>query len=231
MSLMRNFAFLIAIQFAVVAALLLYRAIPLRRAALILLRSALFGLPIGVCFDLLIGKYNTVFSYYPTPDVWTFYVLNAALSYGAAIATAWIVPGRLQPAKQAGLAWLTWLLFFASAALLLFLPVNRLPTLVVMFVGGGLVLVMAECAAAVASLEGAMLAALHGRPAQALRLWAIGIAVGAIYELANTVFPVWRWQPLPGLSHGMHELLIVTLGYVVLFYPLFVATRILEPDA
>ena len=223
-----NFGYLVLVQFVIVLALLLCRRVPLRRAAYLLACSAVLGLVLGICFDLLIDKYDRVFVYYPVANRIAFYMANGLLSYGLTVATAWLVPGDFPREPRPFARLWSGAMVAAGGLTLLLLPTHRMSALAVMFSSGLLMLAISEATAAWCAREGLLLAAIRGRPYQALRLWGCCVAVGAIYEIADWQFPVWRWQPLPGWPPLAREALIVLAGYLVLFYPMVVATRLLR---
>jgi hypothetical protein len=221
-----RFVAVVSLQLCVFLALAIYCRIAPRKILQIMVKSASLGIPLGLCFDFIVGRYNTIFGYYPFSPPLMFYLLNGMLSYGLAIASVWIIPQSLVAAhRRGGIMMLALLILVGAAGTLLFLPDLRISTLVLMFAGGTAILALAEASAIFKNASTPLMEALGGRPRMVLQLWGISVAMGTIYEIGNWLFPVWRWSPVGGFNFLQQEILLVVCGYFVLIYFMVILTH------
>lgn len=215
-----HLAAIVFAQFAVVAALCRWRGRKWNWRRLLGLLAV--SVPIGSAFDLIIGRHGEVFSYPSVGQSLPFLFLNSLLSYGAAACTAWLLPcklphheGRAAGAVIAGSA--------AVAGFVLLELAIASPLLEVLFLSLA-ILTAAEVTAVAFGQLGPIAALAMGQPATAICLITSSAVVGAIYEGANELFPLWRWH-LGLLSPAITETLIVFFGYFVLLHPMFIISR------
>lgn len=218
-----HLAAIVAVQFALVIALGLRSGrrcwSPQRLLVLIGV-----GIPVGLAFDVFIGHHGDVFSY---PDAGlspTFLLFNAIFSYGAALCMAWLLPCRLTPCDGGRLRLVIAGVVFVAALIYLqtrvSLPLVDACLVSMSIIGSGEVI-------AVASGYLGPIAAIGRRNlAPLVCLASCSVAVGAVYEFANTLFPLWRWH-LGELSGPVTECLIVLFGYFVLLHPMFILSRVM----
>lgn len=227
-----HFSLLLLTQLIVLIAMAVFWHVAPKRVFAVTIQSMIIGAPLGLAFDLLIGRYETIFSYHIEVGRFFFYLLNGLLSYGLALATIWLLPVRLprQSNRTSGIA--AAMSVCLSLLVLIALPSRELTTLVVMLVGGMAILGCSEVIARVCGFQGTISAFLDGEPKQLFQLWFTSIALGTAYEITNVLFPVWIWEPMQGLSFVESELLIIVFGYFVLVYPMFVVTHLVQsaPD-
>ena len=94
-------------------------------------------------------------------------------------------------------------------------------TLWLMFSWGAVVLSASELLLCHGGKVGPILAFLIFRDYRPLlTLISFSIVVGSIYETVNMLFPFWVWLPGSSGSSLIIAIVIVLLGYFVLFYPL-----------
>lgn len=211
-------------ELALFAFLARRRRVPLAAAV----RALVFGLPagllIGLAMDLFLGRQQGVFAYRLDQDL-AFLVLNGLCGYGPAVATAWLFPvslGELPRSRSRATA------AGAGAGAVIVLGIEALlplPALASAFLLGGAVLLLGEAVCAALARSGPLVEAMSGKPGAAARLWLYSALVGALYELLNWVWPVWQWRILDS-SPASQEALMIVLGYVVLFHPLVVVSRL-----
>lgn len=186
----------------------------------------LSGIPFGTVFDLVIGRYYGVFSY-PYASFF-FLCLNGLLSYGFAICSAWLFPCRVHRhfspiLRVAGAA-------VAACVIVSAYVMNSTTnvTLMHLFVTGSEILIFTEAVALSFGRVGPILA-LARRDFRSLpSLILASIAVGATYEAANSYFGLWSWHALVFGWTG--EVMVVLLGYFVLFHPMLILSRLLMGD-
>lgn len=183
--------------------------------------GAAAGIPLGVIFDLPIGQLGNIFHYVGVEYNGTFLLLNAVFSYGVAIATALsLSPGRDEMSAgkvSSRMALLAGALLLATFLLLL---VQVWSSLTSMFIIGGTVLVLTELAYLLAGRKFYISQFIRGNPRPVLRVYVFSVSTGIVYEGANLLFPLWTWVNGQG-GQALNLLLIVGLGYFVLFYPMF----------
>lgn len=219
-----NFIGLVLAQLTMFVAASVWWGVAWRSMSGTLCRSAALGLPLGLIFDFLIGRFSFVFTYETFFPTWMFYLLNGILSYGLAVATVSLIPEKLAqlPSRKN----LQCTLPIAGLCLILLLQPFRLPDLVALFVRGGLVLAIAESAAIWRRVEGPLTLAAKHHFSQLVRLWIFSVILGVVYEASNAVFPVWRWRPLDGVSFPIYETIMVLTGYFVLAYTIVIFIHI-----
>jgi hypothetical protein len=225
---MRNLFLIFAIQcIAFIALLRLFgRTFPsLSKIFAVAALGALFGF----AYDSVLGAYGRVFEYPDVSCVGLFLALNAVLSYGVAACTAWILPCTTNSHRSsmarvvAGAALLVLALGVLGA--LASQQAIQLSPLVRAFSIGILIVSAVELAAVVFWRLGPILRMTWGEfgPFACLVVWSA--VVGAIYEAANLLCPLWQWNLGPNMPFWTEEAIIVALGYFVLFHPLLVVSR------
>lgn len=212
-----SFWTVIVVQAAWYAILCLQFGVSPARALKNIAISGLYAAPLGLVFDMSVGKYTDIFYYIAFPNRITFLLTNWIFSYGFAIASVRIVPivwisinSRL-PRPMGAIP-------FVIAVLGLYrLPTYDLSPLLVMYLAGGLLLVAGEALLWMSGKKGPLLQLTSGTCGSFLRLLGFSIATGLVYETANYVSPLWIWRghnPLD-LSTAIQ---IVGLGYFVLLH-------------
>lgn len=219
-----NFIGLVLVQLAVFLVASLWWGVAWRAMSETLWRSAALGLPLGLIFDFLIGRFGFVFTYEPFFPAWMFYLLNGLISYGLAVATLSLIPEKLP--RVSSRKNLLYTLPIAALCLILMLRRFMFSDLVALFVRGALVLAIAESAAISRRIEGPLTLAVKKQLSPLVRLWVFSVILGLVYETANAVFPVWRWRPLGGISYLIHETIMILAGYFVLAYAIVVFIHI-----
>lgn len=219
-----NFIGLALVQLAMFVVASLWWGVSWRSMSGTLWRSAALGLPLGLIFDFVIGRFSFVFTYEPFFPTWMFYLLNGLISYGLAVATVSLIPEELP--RISSRKNLQYTLPIAALCLILLLRPFMLPDIVALFIRGALVLAIAESAAIWRRVEAPLTLAVKNHLSPLLRLWVFSVILGLVYEIANAVFPVWRWRPLNGISYLIHETVMVLAGYFVLAYAIVVFIHI-----
>lgn len=219
-----NFIGLVSLQLAMFVAASLWWGVAWRSVSGTLWRSAALGLPLGLIFDVVIGRFSFVFTYEPFVPTWMFYLLNGLFSYGLAVATVSLIPEKLP--QHSSRKNLQYTLPITALCLILMLRPFMLPDLVALFVRGALVLAIAESAAIWCRIQGPFTLAAKGHLSPLVRLWVFSVILGLVYETANAVFPVWRWRPLDGISYLFHETIMILAGYFVLAYAIVIFIHI-----
>jgi hypothetical protein len=190
-----------------------------------LLRLALLGTCMGVVFERLMGAVWNIFLYPDVPQTVAFLLLNSAFSYGTALITAWLLPcamathgsKRLRLLAAAGLA--------ALVGIFVVLGLADTPQLVRVFVVGALTVTAAELSAAILGHVGPLLAITRRQFSPLACLALCSIVIGLIYEAANFLFPLWRWNLGPDIPDWAAETLVIAFGYFVLIHPMLVLSR------
>lgn len=222
-----HFGIVVAVEFAgFVLAALARRARP-AEALRILATSAVVGIPLGFCFDFIIGGRLAVFGYEPLTHGWIFLLANDALSYGIALATIWLVPLTFREVRVSGARRFAAGAAMALAFLLLVFAAAR-GSLGSLVLSGAAVLLLTEAVASLSGYSGVLEDSLRGHRSPLLRIWLASIALGLLYETANALFPIWRWHALLGWAPVPKEALIILFGYFVLAYPMALAAALLD---
>jgi hypothetical protein len=183
------------------------------------------GIPLGLAYDALLGLFGQIFTYPDVGNVPLFLLLNSILSYGSALCTAWLLPcasiahstGRIRIAAMLFLSVLIGAVAWFYAA--------DMSSLVRVFLVGALVIVAAELIAMTRGQLGPALAITKGTVAPIVCLMTWSIVIGAIYETANFLFPLWQWNLDSTVPMWIVEILIIAFGYFVLIHPMFVLSR------
>jgi hypothetical protein len=221
-----NFSYVVSGQFVILLALAHLRRAGLSQIYFILWRSMLLGLPFGLLYDILIGESQAVFYYSGVPDNWIFIAINGSLSYGFAIATAWLLPIALQRHQSGGLRLTGAILCITAVALLFVYLVFSLSTLVTMFAIGAILTLSSEGLSLLAGYIGPVYSLSRHNYQPIIRLWLASIGIGTLYELLNWLFPLWHWQEASVMLHWHLEIIIVLFGYFTLFLPMLVLSRL-----
>jgi len=174
------------------------------------------GLVLGIVFDELIGRGFQLFEYYIHSP--TFIILNGALSYGLAVATALRFsprPIRIQP-----LPLRRGLVVLGSTSMVFLGLALWLPGPLTLAAAIGCIVIAADEATEVCALGtvGPILEIASGSLRHVAHNWTTAALVGCIYEIGNYFFPVWRWWFTGDPATPWFELTIVVFGYVVLFH-------------
>lgn len=220
-----NFAAVIAVQLLWFIFVSLGR-VTVRRAFINLALGGAAGVPLGFFFDLVIGKFASIFHYTGIPITLCFMLVNGILSYGLAIATVLSAGYEALPVRGSGRRAIASLVAAAAFSLAVLLPVHRMPPIAGMFLLGAMVLLFSEALAMACCRLGYIAQVGEGRFRPALRLWIFSGATGLVYEAANSIFDLWTWEnrfptPLANL------VMVVLLGYVVLLLPIFTFAALL----
>ncbi len=218
-----HLAAIVAVQLAIAVALAVRRGRQSWRPHLLLALLAA-GIPVGLAFDVLIGHYGDVFSYPEAGLSLTFLLVNSIFSYGAALFTAWFLPCRLTPYDGGRVRPIVGGVIFVAALIYIqtLVPSSLFSACLVgvSIVGGSEVLAVAfGKLGPIAGIRTGSFA-----PLTCLASWSI--VVGATYEFANGLFPLWRWH-LGRFSVPITECLIVLFGYFVLLHPMFILSRVM----
>lgn len=223
-----NFALLVAAQLLVFVFTSILTRGSLPKAVRILWVSCLLGVPFGLVFDLLIGKYHAIFSYNALLHSWTFLLLNGIASYGLAIGTVWQLPATMRSlavTRFKGLAAFLIILAIVTAALL---PVQSIPVAAVVLIVGATILVASEALAILWGKEAPLVALANGRIKPFVVVWIASVLIGLVYERVNQAVGIWIWGEVPPIPHWAYRSVIVALGYFVLLHPMFVITRLVN---
>jgi len=215
------------IAFAMAAAA---RRITFKDALLLLVPAMLLGLPLGLLYDLVIGDRHSIFTYVPAPASELFWALNGMLSYGVAIATAALFNVQLPEHRSALVRRVGFALLVLSMAAIVLLLMRPIHGVMAMFVWGALLILGSEGLAALCGRTGPFFALLKGNARSAVKLWASSAILGAFYELLNGVFPLWHWSARDEIGFWYAEALVIALGYVALFQPMLVLSRLCLPN-
>ena len=181
-----------------------------------LLAGVTVGLPFGILFDVVLSSHFGLFRYilHGLP----FALLNGLLSYGLAIATALrlsplALPVMLETRMK---IWLGLAAISALGTIAILVGTHPFVRLVGL---GALIMAVGEFGEILAlgtyGPVSEVLLGLLGRPLQG---WMLVAVVGAVYELANFVCPVWKWASIGLGSLLVSEVVIAVFGYVVLMH-------------
>ncbi len=199
--------------------------------------SALFGLLFGASFDIIFGILGS-FTYVTnlpnasiTPWGLTLFqlVINGIFSYGILVATAYFfVPNTNPIGKHVTKKILTILSLLTITA----------ATLVVVFVGPGLISLFASGVVILTASELLLILRLQAGPFLSfllkrnyktlLRMWLQIVLLGFMLEILNYFFPFWVFLPGLGYNHFLLETLIVLFGYIVLMHPMIIFWQIIK---
>lgn len=221
-----SFAAVIAVQFLWFFLVALGR-VSVGRALRHLAVGGAAGIPLGLFFDLAIGKYASLFHYANFPTTGGFMLVNGIFSYGLAIATVLSLQAEELPPWPGGRKGIALLAASLAFSLALLMPVDQMPPLAGMFLLGALVLLFTEALGLASGRMGYMAQAWRGRFRPATRIWLFSVVTGLVYETANHAFGLWVWEnrfPTPAVN----LLLIVLLGYFVLLLPIFTFSAVLS---
>lgn len=227
MDIWTNFFSVVTGQFVVFILAARFQALHLILAFKIIFFSMIIGLPVGFLFDIFIGNNQSIFSYTGMPNTHVFWAANGFLSYGFAIATAGLFPVSLTQHHSKRLRVFGFFTFILTVLLMILLPALSLPLLITMFSWGGLLIICFEGLAAMAGriAPGMALAMRQFRPF--FILWKNSIVIGIIYEGLNWIFPLWHWQLVNGINDWNIEILIISMGYGILFHPMLILFRLM----
>jgi hypothetical protein len=178
--------------------------------------GALGGIPFGILFDSICGRYLGIFQY--ELSGMTFFITNAIISYGLAIATAL----RLSYATSINTVAVPMdknkflLYLFGVSVLMLFSPPA---TIMKTFLIGLMVMIIGEALERIIfGTAGPVSEVLMGRFKRPAISWISVVFVGLCYELANYFAPVWHWGQIGLTSQFAKTAIIIIFGYVVLMH-------------
>lgn len=201
------------------------------------LLSALFGLILGITFDILLG-FAGVFTYVggapqsqelPWKLSTIQLVCNGIFSYGLTVLTvrlivlkSYLVKNQIER-KRLGI-------FAVSIMAIFIVLVINSSSLVSLFLYGALIVTIGEFIMIIFSRTGPVLSLIIKREYSLFfRVWVKILIIGFLYELTNWIYPFWVF--LPGeteYSHFLIESIIVLFGYVALFHPMIIFWQIME---
>lgn len=234
-----NFFFIIVVQSIVLIFLATRRRKqPRYSLAKVLALSLLPGIILGTFFDLIGGIFVT-HAYILAPSAVTplcpcgltfvQLLLNGVLSYGIAVATAYyIAQGVTTVTKNRAiiLAGVPLIVLLASLYELFTLPKG---TVAIFFACGFAVVSTGELLMLTRGTVGPILAAFVNRDIVTLaRGWLTVILVAVSYELANHLFPFWKWVEDNGTSTTQVELLVIIFAYAGLFHPMIIFWQFIQ---
>jgi hypothetical protein len=224
-----NFGAFLMVQVAVFLIVVRIGPFRLREAVAIIPTSVALGVPLGLLFDLIIGNAGAVFTYHIQTS-WLFLVVNGALSYGLAVATASLLPPTMLTGRHRNNRHLTAAMLVGCVALIALLTTHdsRLQPLATMCYASALVLAIDEVAALLFRRQGLLGLAMTGKPRAFASVWLWSSAIGLAYEIGNYYFPVWHWSLIGVFSYLTVEVFIVSSGYFVLFYTLAILSTIVS---
>jgi hypothetical protein len=181
----------------------------------------------GVGFEQLMGAAWNIFLYPDVPQTVAFLLLNSAFSYGAALITAWLLPCATATHDSNGLRLLAAAGLAALVGIFVPLGLGDIPQLIRVFVAGALTVTAAELSAAILGHVGPLLAITRAQFLPLACLALCSAVIGSIYETANYLFPLWRWNLGPDIPNWTAETLVIVFGYFVLLHPMLVLSRAL----
>lgn len=203
------------------------------------LAAIAFGVVLGLAMDKALGAF-ALFGYLPSgaagpvvdPRALSLATLlfNGAFSYGLAVATAGVLAGIAPRTNLPSRS--TWMSLCAAAVAVGGIGILLLPdgTFPMMFAWGSAVVGLGELVFITAGLVGPIVACLSGVDWRPLAtLWAFSVAVGAAYEAVNWIAPFWVWLPQASHARALMSLMMIVLGYLVLFHPIVVYWTLLQP--
>jgi hypothetical protein len=189
------------------------------------LQLALLGTGLGLVFERLMGAVWSIFQYPDVTQTVAFLLLNSVFSYGTALFTAWLLPCSISTHGSTKLRVAAAVSMAALIGIFVLLgPINSSQPVRV-FVVGALTVTAVELSALIMGRVGPVLAITRRQfsPLACLATWSV--AIGAIYEAANYLFPLWRWNLGPDIPDLTAETLVITFGYFVLIHPMLVLSR------
>lgn len=196
-----------------------------------LLVSILWGIMIGISFDILLATLG-VYSYRSTSPSYKAFpwglsfvqlIVNGIFSFGPAVAAAYYITPKAHPLKNVfhkKVIATCMLGVLVISVTLLF--VVRSP-LILLFAVGLSIISIGELVLVFRSKIGPMLSLILVRDyATLFRIWGMVIVIGLLCEVTNYFFPFWVWLPKAHYPHLWIETLIIIFGYVALFHPMIV---------
>jgi hypothetical protein len=188
-------------------------------------RLAFLGTCLGLVFEIFMGAVWNIFQYPGAPRTVAFLMLNSAFSYGTALFTVWLLPCSIPIHGSTKLRLVAAVSLTALIGIFVLLSPTNSSQPVRVFVVGAFTITAAELSAATMGRIGPLLAITRGQfsPLACLVIWSA--VIGAIYEAANYLLPLWRWNLGPDIPDWATEILVITFGYFVLLHPMFVLSR------
>ena len=218
---LESFAAVIAVELAVFLIFARISGSTFCWARTSILLGIVFGVPVGLVFDLVVGSTGRVFSY-KVPLTPTFVIANGAFSYGLAAATVFVLSNRIPMTYRP----ITWSLGFVplvlSCILVIWVTIAAPQAIVAAFLIGIIVLFVGESIAMLRGRSGPILELILGNWKLFVMLWSMSIFLGAAYETANAIWPIWEWGPASSLPRPWWTIMLVTVGYVILVHPLWI---------
>lgn len=221
-----NFFALAVVELSVFYLLSLYRRLPFKASLILLIFGLLFGTPFGVCYDIFLGRYLHMFSYFQPPSN-TFLILNALFAYGISSATAALIPiisqSRTRRSSRLEFYFLSGVILLTIVILLSVVSVSIHAVAAASFV-----MLAAEFISLICGHSGPLICLARRNPKPFFILWLHSTIIGISYELANRIWPLWNWHVI-GHQNELIEFVIITVfGYLALFHPLAVAMNIIR---
>lgn len=190
---------------------------------------AIMGTFLGISMDTVLGTFG-IFTYLangvsetpvrPQNLSINLLVFNAFASYGVAFATTALVADSVVSTntkkKSKSWVWITCLANFIGIAGIILTERASFG----MMVSLGIVIISFGEILLILKNQFGPLIALFSQESYLpfLKLWAFSISVGAGYEIANWIFPFWIWLPNSSIPTFWLRILIIFLGYFVLFH-------------
>lgn len=188
------------------------------------LSGILLGLPYGLIMDSFVGFRAGIFDYGGLENSTWFLLMNALLSYGIAIGTAFNYTSVLARMPRIHRKHSYLYLILASSTLFLHSRMSGTTPLIDMFLLGAVILFISDFAL-VASHGRAVLIAPFSVPRAFGVLLGFCILTGVVYEATNYIVSLWTWKnDLP--SAEINLILVVLLGYFVLMLPMIVLASV-----
>jgi hypothetical protein len=199
----------------------------------------LAGLPIGAIFDLIAGRLG-IHEYIGVSGYDAFcrcglgtvpLIVNGALSYGLAIATASLVPlPRLPRGKRGIVAPLISGFAFVLASVGIYFAGHA--SFAVFFSTGIAIVALCELVLLLTFGNAYFTYVFkHRGQGHLLRAWRWIVAIALLYETVNAMFPFWSWLPGNTAPRLLIESFVIAIAYIGLFYPMFAFWRFVRKDA
>jgi len=220
-----NFWFVILVQFIwFIVVFIKMKAQPSFLLCLVI--GLVLSIPYGLAMDQIVGEKNRIFSYYGREDSWSFLLLNWIFSYGLAISTVFAAGLADFHSRKLPIIFLACLVLFVLLIETIYQTVSLEFTLLRMFVLGAILISAAEVAINASGRVGLLRSMPHLMPAF-WKFWIFAILTGLVYESANHLFPLWKWENAAP-STSVNLALVVLFGYCALLYPMIAMQVVFE---
>lgn len=234
-----NFLIIIFVQFVIFITFYFSKKRTITSLFKILRLSALFGLLIGLLFDVVLGNLGVYTYISSTPQTvlmpWGLsgvqLLINGLVSFGLAVATAYCIMPKARvfgdEVQKKKIIQMGYLVVLVSL-LIMTVSTSDLWTL---FACGTFIVTVGELILMRQSRAGLFLSVfLNHNYFFFLQIWFQIIVVGFFCEVVNWIYPFWVWLPRSLYSHFGIEILIVLFGYMVLFHPMIVFWQLKEVE-